>query len=52
MHEDFDQMFGVPVNIDSKPMMMPEKLPLEEVDVDWIISETNEYGSWTDRNPL
>ena len=24
----------------------------EEVDVDWIISETEKYGSWTDRNPL
>ena len=24
----------------------------ENVDVDWIISETDEYGSWTDRNPL
>ena len=23
----------------------------ENVDVDWIISETDEYGSWTNRNP-
>ena len=24
----------------------------ENVDVDWIISETDKCGSWTDRNPL
>ena len=24
----------------------------EDVDVDWIISETDEYWIWTDRNPL
>ena len=24
----------------------------EDVDVDRIISETDEYGSWTNRNPL
>ena len=24
----------------------------EDVDVDWIISETDEYGNWTDRNSL
>ena len=24
----------------------------EDVDVDWIISETDEYGNWSDRNSL
>ena len=51
MHEEFENMFGVPVNIDSKPMMVPENHPPEDVDVDWIISETDKYRSWTDRNP-
>ena len=52
MHEEFEKMFGVPVNVDSKTMMMPENHPPEDVDVDWIIYETDEYRSWTDRNPL
>ena len=52
MHEEFEKMFGVLVNIDSKPMMVSENQPTEYVDVDWIISETDKYGSWTDRNPL
>ena len=26
--------------------------PPEDVDVDWIISETDEYGIWTDRNMI
>ena len=33
-------------------MMVPENQPPENVEVDWLISETNEYGNWTDRNPL
>ena len=52
MHEVFEKMFGVLVNIDSKPMMVSENQPPEYVDVNWIISETDEYRSWTDRNPL
>ena len=30
----------------------PVSFPPEDVDVDWITSETDEYGSWTGRNPL
>ena len=52
MHEEFEKMFDVPVNIDGKPMMVPKNQPPEDVDVDWIISKTDQYGSWTDRNPL
>ena len=52
MHEEFEKMFGAPVNIDSKTMMTPENQPPENVDVDWLISETDEYRNWTDRNPL
>ena len=25
---------------------------IKNIDVDWINSETDEYGSWTDRNSL
>ena len=28
-----------------------DSFPPEDVGVDWIISETDEYGSWTDKNP-
>ena len=51
MHEEFEKMFDVPVNIDGKPMMVPENQPPEDVDVNWIISETDEYRSWEERHP-
>ena len=51
MNEEFEKMFDVPVNIDGKPMMVPEDQPPEDVDVNWIISKTNEYRSWEERHP-
>ena len=45
-------MFGVPIKIDSKPMMPPKSNTPEYLDVEWIISEADTYRSWTDRNPL
>ncbi len=52
MHEEFEKMFHVPINIDDSAKVTPVSFPPEEVDVDWIISETDKHGSWTDRNPL
>ena len=52
MHEEFEIMFGVPINIDDSAKITPISFPPENVDVDWIMSETDEYRSWTDRNPL
>ena len=52
MNEEFEKMFGLPINIDSKPMMPPRSDAPENVDVEWIISETGKYRSWTKRNPL
>ena len=52
MHDEFEKMFGAPINIDDSAKVTPVSLPPEYVDVDWIISETDKYGSWTDRNPL
>ena len=52
MHEEFEKMFGVPINIDDSAKVTPVSFTPEDVDVDWIISETDVYGSWTDRNPL
>ena len=52
MHEEFEKMFGVPISIDDSAKASLVSFAPEEVDVDWIISETDEYGSWTDRNPL
>jgi len=52
MHEEFEIMFGVPINIDDSAKITLISFPPENVDVDWIMSETDEHGSWTDRNPL
>ena len=52
MHDEFEKMFGVPINIDDSAKASQVSFAPEDVDVDWIISETDEYGSWTDRNPL
>ena len=52
MHDEFEKMFGVPIKIDSKPMMPPQSNAPENIDVEWIISETDKYRSWTDRNPV
>jgi len=52
MHEEFEKMFGMPINIGDSAKVNPVSFAPENVDVDWIISETDEYGSWTDRNPL
>ena len=52
MHEEFEKMFGVPINIGDSSKVTPVSFTPEDVDVDWIISETDKYGSWTDRNPL
>ena len=45
-------MFGASIKIDDSAKATPVSFAPEDVDVDWIISETDEYGSWTDRNPL
>ena len=52
MHEEFEKMFGMPINIGDSAKVNPVSFAPENVDVDWIISETDKYGSWTDRNPL
>ena len=52
MHNEFEKMFHMPINIDDSAKVIPVSFPPEDVDVDWIISETDEYRSWADRNPL
>ena len=52
MHEEFEKMFGVPISIDDSAKASLVSFTPENVDVDWIISETDKYGSWTDRNSL
>ena len=52
MHEEFEKMFGVPINIGDSAKVTQVSFAPEDVDVDWIISETDQYGSWIDRNPL
>ena len=43
---------SVPLYLADSAKVTPVSLPPENVDVDWIISETEKHGSWTDRNPL
>ena len=52
MHDEFEKMYGVPISIGDSAKVTPVSFTPEDVDVAWIISETDEYGSWTDRNPL
>ena len=52
MHEEFEKIFHVHINIDDSAKASLVSFAPEDVDVDWIISETDDYGSWTDRNPL
>ena len=51
MHEEFKKMFGVPIKIDDSAKVIPICFPPEYLDVEWIISETDNYKSWTERNP-
>jgi len=52
MHDEFEKMFHMPINIDDSAKVTPVSFPPEDVDVDWIISETDKYRSWADRNLL
>ncbi len=52
MQEEFEKIFHVPIKIDDSAKASLVSFVTKDVDVNWIISETDEYGSWTDRNPL
>jgi hypothetical protein len=52
MHDEFEKMFHMPINIDDSAKVTPVSFPPENIDVDWIISETDNYEGWTDRNSL
>lgn len=52
MDDEFEKMFGVPIKIDDSAKAKVVSFAPEDVDLNWIIYETDEYRSWTDRNPL
>jgi len=52
MHEEFEKMFGMSINIGDSAKVTPVSFPPENVDVDWIVAETDKYGCWNKRNPL
>ena len=52
MHDEFEKMFGVPINIGDSAKASLVSFTPEDIDVDWVISETDEYGNWSDRNSL
>jgi hypothetical protein len=52
MHEEFEKMFGVSINIDDSAKASLVSFPPEDIDVDWIISETDKHSNFTARNPL
>jgi len=52
MHEEFEKMFGVSIDIDDSAKASLVSFPPEDIDVDWIISETDKHSNFTARNPL
>ena len=52
MHKEFEKMFQVPIKIDDSAKVIPTSFPPENLDVEWIISETDKYGRWFENNPL
>ena len=52
MHEEFEKMFGVSIDIDDSAKASLVSFPPEDIDVDWIISESDKYSNFTARNPL
>ena len=52
MHEEFEKLFHVPINLGDSAKASLVSFTPEDVDDDWIMSETDKYRSWTDRNPL
>lgn len=52
MNEEFAKMFKMSVDIGDSAKVVPVSFNPEEVDVEWILSEKDKYGSWSDRNPL
>ena len=52
MHDEFEKMFGMPIKIDDSAKAKMVSFAPDDIDVDWIISETDEYRTWTDRSPL
>lgn len=50
MYDEFEKMFNVPIKIDDSAKVLPISFPPEAVDVQWIISETDRYSNWEERN--
>jgi len=45
-------MFGMTINIGDSAKTTPVSFPPENVDVEWIVAETDKYGCWNKRNLL
>jgi len=52
MNEEFAKMFKMSVDIGDSAKVVPVSFNPEEIDVGWLLSERDKYGSWSDRNPL
>ena len=50
MYYEFEKMFNVPIKIDDSAKAIPISFTPEAVDVEWIISETDKYSNWEERN--
>ena len=48
MHEEFEKIFYVPIKIDDSAKASLVSFAPDDVDVDWIISETDEYNNLFD----
>ena len=50
MHDEFEKMIGVLIKIDDNAKAIPISFTPEAVDLEWIISETDRYSNWEERN--
>jgi hypothetical protein len=51
MRNEFEKQIGVAVNIDDSAKVIPMSFGPDEVDADYILSETEKYSAWESRNP-
>ena len=52
MHEEFEKMFHVPIQIDLNAKASLVSFPPEQPSAEYVFSEEELYIGWSDRNPL
>lgn len=52
MLEEFNKMFGMPISVDSSDKPFTLREAPENIDVDWIISESDKHSNFKEKNSL